>query len=178
MRISKGFALALVGGLAACDVGAGPQMSHVYVRLADAPNPGISAASAWISTIYLIGADGHSRYTITTGPSTEYHLNELSLESGVTALLGDPNIPAGDYAQLRLIVDSAKVTLDGSSFTLKVPSGMETGIKVEFGGPIQIPPPQATIIIDFDVSSSFIVTGPTPPHQVLFKPVLHGTVTE
>ena len=177
MRTSKGFALALVGGLAACDVGAGPQMSHVYVRLIDAPNSVISDASAWVSTVYLIGAAGTPRDTIPTNPSTEYHL--LSLQGGVSALLGDKSIPPGRYAQLRLVVDSAKVTLDGEpARTLKVPSGMETGIKVEFGGPIDLDPGQVVVVVDFDVDNSFVVTGPTLPHQVLFKPVLHGTVTQ
>jgi hypothetical protein len=177
MRIPKSLALGLIAGLAGCEIGAGPQMSHVYVRLTDAPDPAITAASAFISTVYLIGGDGTARDTITTGPSTEYDL--LSLQGGVTTLIGDASIPAGDYTQLRLVVDSAKVTLDGEvdARILKVPSGMETGIKVQFAGPIHLEPPTVVVTVDFDVESSFIVTGPTPPRQVLFKPVLHGVVT-
>jgi hypothetical protein len=33
------------------------------------------------------------------------------------------------------------------------------------------------VTVDFDVESSFVVTGGTPPRQVLFRPVLHGVVT-
>jgi uncharacterized protein DUF4382 len=177
MRTSRYWALTLAAGLAACDGGAGPQMSHVFVRLTDTP-AGISAASAWVSTVYLIGGDGTSRDTITTGPSTEYDL--LALQGGVTALLGDQTIPAGDYEQLRLVVDSAMVLLDGETDVriLKVPSGMQTGIKVEFGGPVHIQPGRTDLTVDFDVAQSFVITGPTPPRQVLFKPVLHGVVTD
>lgn len=177
MRIPGGFAMALMAGLVGCESSAGPQMSHVYVRLTDAPDPAIIAASAFISTVYLVGADGTARDTITSGPSTEFDL--LSLQGGVTTLIGDATIPAGDYVQLRLIVDSAKVTLEGESDarTLKVPSGMQSGIKVQFAGPIHIEPPTVVVIVDFDVENSFNVTGSTPPRQVLFRPVLHGVVT-
>lgn len=177
MRITKYFALTVAAGLVACEGGAGPQMSHVFVHLTDAP-AGITAASAWISTVYLVGGDGTSRVTISTGPSTEYDL--LALQGGVTALLGDNTIPAGDYEQLRLVVDSAFVLLDGETDPriLKVPSGMQTGIKVEWNGPVHIQGGRTDLTVDFDVSRSFIITGPTPPRQVLFKPVLHGVVTD
>lgn len=177
MRMSKYLALTLAAGLVACEGGAGPQMSHVFVRLTDAP-AGITSASAWISTVYLVGGDGTSRDTISTGPSTQYDL--LSLQGGVTALLGDKTIPAGDYEQLRLVVDSAFVLLDGETTprVLKVPSGMQTGIKVEWNGPVHIQPGQTVLTVDFDVSQSFVITGPTPPRQVLFKPVLHGVVQD
>lgn len=177
MRITKYYALTLAAGLVACEGGAGPQMSHVFVRLTDAP-AGITSAHAWISTVYLIGGDGTSRFTISTGPSTDYDL--LALQGGVTTLLGDNTIPAGDYEQLRLVVDSAFVLLDGETDprTLKVPSGMQTGIKVEWNGPVHIQGGRTDLTVDFDVSRSFIITGPTPPRQVLFKPVLHGVVTD
>jgi Domain of unknown function (DUF4382) len=181
MRVSKLWMLAgLTAALVACEgtSASGPQLSLVTVRLIDGPGAAITDASAWISTVYLIGENGTSRDIIATGPSTEYHL--LDLQGGVTALLGQAMIPAGDYSQLRLIVDSATVLLDGETDprSLKVPSGMQTGIKVEFGGPVHILPGRTDLTVDFSVDKSFVVTGPTPPRQVLFKPVLHGIVTD
>lgn len=175
MRSSKRMVLGLLAGLAACQSGAGPQLSHVYVRLTDAPDPAITAATATISQVYLIGANG--RVTISTTP-TDYELYPAL--NGVTVPLGDAIVETGKFAQLRLVVDQATVTLVGETEPriLKVPSGMESGIKVEFGGPIPITADQAELVVDFDVSQSFIVTGPTPPRQVLFTPVLHGTVTQ
>jgi hypothetical protein len=182
MRTSS-LALTLAAGIAACDVGAGPQMSHVVVRLTDAPAPELASARVWISNVYLTGG-GNARFTITNTPA-EYDL--LTLQNGVTALLGDITIPAGDYAQLRLVVDSARVQLaDGVTFsngtdtaTLKVPSGPQTGIKVEFGGPVLIAPGETDLVVDFDVLRSFVFQGPrTSPHGVLFKPVLHGVVAD
>lgn len=176
--------LALVAGLAGCDSGVGTQMSHVYVRLSDAPAPPLASAQIWTSKVYLVGQDGTSRFTITETPA-QYDL--LALQSGITALLGDNLIPVGDYESLRLVVDSALVTLatpglfaNGTdTATLKVPSGPQTGLKVEFGGPVHIAPGQTDLVVDFDVSRSFVFTGPSgQPNGVLFKPVLHGVVTD
>ena len=190
MRMSKNLLMAtLAAGLSACEVGSGPEMSRLSVQLTVAPSlaaasdptappsPAIASAAIWISTVYLIGGDGTSRDTIKTGPTTMYDLN--SLQNGVNTLLGDQTIVAGDYAQLRLVVDSAKVTLNGETEprTLFVPSGMQTGIKVNFSGPLSIKPPQVVVLVTFDPTASFVVTGPTPPRKVLFNPVLHGTVT-
>ncbi len=164
--------------LGACNGSVGPQMSQVSVRLTDAPNAQISSAAAWISVVYLVGGDGTARDTITTGPSTKYDL--LALQGGVTALLGQKTIQAGDYVQLRLVVDSAMVLLVGEQTprVLKVPSGMQTGIKVDFGGPIHIVPGRTDLLVDFNVDRSFVLAGPATPVQVLFKPVLHGVVTD
>lgn len=177
MRDARGFAIVLMAGLTACDGGSGPRMTHVYVRLTDAPNPAITSASATISSVYLIGADGTSRVTITT-TSKEYELYPAL--SGITVALGDKITQAGDYAQLRLVVEKATVLLAGETEPrdLKVPSGEQTGIKVEFGGPIHLAAAQATLVVDFDVANSFVVTGTTPPLSVLFKPVLHGTMVQ
>jgi len=166
--------------LVACNEG--PRLAQVSVRLTDAPNPGIASADVWVSRVYLVGGD--SGVNISTTPA-QYDL--LSLQSGVTALLGSALIPAGDYEQLRLVVDSARITLAGSATfsdgsntrTLKVPSGMQSGIKVNFGGPVHVAPGQTTLVVDFDASRSFVFTGAaSSPTGALFKPVLHGSAQD
>src|SRR5712691_675025 len=126
--------LALAAVAAGCD-STGPRMSQVDVQLTDAP-ANLASATVWVSKVYLVGEPG--QFTITETPA-QYNL--LALQNGVTTLLGSALIPAGDYQQLRLVVDSARVTLapgltfsDGSTEkTLKVPSGDESGLKVDFG---------------------------------------------
>ncbi len=163
--------------LAACNEG--PQLGQVSMLLADAPNPGIASATVWISRVYLVG--GNAPVDISTTPA-QYDL--LSLQGGVTAALGSALIPVGAYEQLRLVVDSARITLAGSATfsdgsntrALKVPSGMQSGIKVNFGGPVHVAPGQTTLVVDFDASRSFVFTGAGPsPNGALFKPVLHAT---
>lgn len=173
-------ALASLIALAACNEG--PQLGHVSVRLTDAPNPGIASAMVWVSRVYLVGGD--APVDISTTPA-QYDL--LSLQGGVTAALGSALIPVGDYEQLRLVVDSARITLAGSATfsdgsntrTLKVPSGMQSGIKVNFGGPVHVAPGQTTLVVDFDASRSFVFTGSgSSPTGALFKPVLHATTQD
>jgi len=165
--------------LVACDA-TGPRMGQVDVRLQDGP-ANIASATVWVSKVYLVGEQG--RFTITETPA-QYDL--LSLQNGVTALLGSALIPVGSYEQLRLVVDSARVTLaSGNTFsdgttekTLKVPSGDTSGLKVNFAGPVMVDPGHTTVTVDFDVSQSFIFQGnASMPNGVLFTPVLHGSVT-
>lgn len=171
--------LALGALLAACQ-DLGPGMATVTLRLHDAP-ASFQSATVWVSKVQLVGGDSGIQ-TVSTTP-TSYDL--LSLQNGVSALLGTATIPAGSYEQLRLIVDSARVVLasgftfaDGdSTASLRVPSGMETGIKVNFAGGVTLPPGQSTMAVDFDVSQSFVLNGPsTGPFAVSFKPVIHATV--
>jgi len=171
----------------ACDtvpganVVAGSTMSRVRLHLTDAPDPAIESAVVWISSAFLIpGAD--SQPVILTDEQQEYDL--LQLQNGVTALLGDSTVPAGTYSQLRLVVDSARLTLaagvtfdDGSSTkSLKVPSGSESGIKVSFPGQLDLTD-SAEVVVDFDVAKNFVFQGPpSGPKSVLFTPHLKGSV--
>lgn len=117
----------------------------------------------------------------------------LELQDGITELLGSAEVDVGTYAQLRFIVDSARVELkegltfrDGStSQSLMVPSGAQTGIKLNLdradgddsdGGTEVEEGEETSLIVDFDVSQSFVVQGnPNTPAGIrgfLFTPVL------
>lgn len=181
--LGKGIAVtAALVGVISCD-STGPGVGTVRLFLTDAPAPAIASATVWISRAELVPGD--SGPVLVTNTPQQFDL--LALQGGVTALLGTATIPTGDYAQLRLIVDSAHITLapgvtfaDGSSdASLKVPSGMQTGIKVNFGGPLHVAPGETDLVADFDVSRSFVFLGvPTAPTGVHFQPVIHATVMD
>ena len=86
-------------------------------------------------------------------------VNLLEWSNGRTLLLGSADVPAGKYTQIRVIIDSAKIGVDGKVFPLEVPSGAKTGLK--FG-------PQFTItdgstyelVMDFDACRSIVIMGP------------------
>jgi hypothetical protein len=171
------------GAIIAACAGMGPQMGTVVFHLTDAPSADFQSATVWVSKVQLVGGAGGPITIADTAAA--YDL--LSLQHGVTALLGSATVPAGSYEQLRLIVDSARVVFatglhlaNGDSIaSLTVPSGMQTGIKVNFGGSLRVTPGQTDIVVDFDVSRSFILTGPpTGPHGVIFKPVIHATAQD
>jgi hypothetical protein len=187
----RGF-LALAGAALAAagcsDSSTGATTGQLVVRVTDAPGAEIDAATAWISKVYLIaGADSvHGRIDVATfSPAQAFDLT--TLRGGVTALLGSATIPVGDYSQIRLVVDSARVTLKApllfvggsASVTLQTPSAMRTGIKVNLGGPVHVASGQTVLVVDFDVSRNFVLTGPlNAPTGMLFTPVLHGTTTD
>lgn len=192
MRSTHSFlgpAAIVLAAVVACD-NTGPQLAQVSLYLTDDPSDQIASAQVWISRAYLVpgsddaaaGGGGKRGFTITDDPQ-QYDL--LQLQNGVTALLGSDLIPVGDYAQLRLVVDSAKITLaagmtfeDGSSTRmLKVPSGSESGIKVGFPGRVHVDPAGTALVVDFPVAQNFVFQGAlSQPRDVLFTPTLHGTV--
>jgi Domain of unknown function (DUF4382) len=174
-------ALACSAAFVGCadDSTSGNQVGTLTVRLADAPGEEIESAVIWTSGVSVVGADGIQ--VISTDTAT-YDL--LALQGGVTAALGSAEIPVGTYNQLRLMVDSAQVTLKSPiTFTsgsptasLKVPSGSESGLKVNLDS-VEVIPGETVLLVDFDVSRSFVFQGPPGgPKSASFKPVIHATV--
>ncbi len=184
--LTLGAAAVALFAAAGCESSTAAATGQISAVLTDAPLANVQSATVWISKIYLIGGTDTSgtRFVI---DSTAASYSLLSLQGGVTAALGTQTIPVGNYTQMRLIVDSASITLkspmtfsDGSTTkTVKVPSGMQTGIKVNFDGPVNVHPGQTILVVDFDASRNFVFTGPSSsPTGVLFTPVLHATVQD
>lgn len=151
---------------------AGDLISSAVV--ADPPLVAVSAARVWISRVEL-APGGH---VIVDYGDLPQDFDLLELDGGVATWLGDASIPVGEYEQLRLIVHHASVTVAEEPFdNLRVPSGMQTGVKVNFGEPLHIEPGVTALVAVFDVSRSFVVQGPpTAPRGVSFKPVIHASV--
>lgn len=185
-RLALPFALALIVLTLAChgadEVVGGS--SHVRVLLTDAPSDLIASAKVTVSRVYLVGGDGGS-LDLMSASEAPLSFELLDLRQGVEALLADRAIPAATYDQLRLVVEAAEVTLaDGVTFedgtssrTLRVPSGMQSGIKVQLAAPIDADPGELTlVVVDFDVDRNFVVQGnagtPAGVQGVLFTPVL------
>ncbi|MEJ2507668.1 MAG: DUF4382 domain-containing protein, partial [Ignavibacteriaceae bacterium] len=62
--------------------------------------------------------------------STRY-FDLLQLRNGANVLLGDAELQAGSYTQIRLIVTSENyVIVQGIKTLLTIPSGIQTGIKL------------------------------------------------
>lgn len=186
-----------LSGATACDVTTGTGGdAAVRVLLTDAPTEFISAAWVDIGAVELLSDEG-GRTTLTTD-GTDGLVNLLDLQNATTKTLADAEIEPGTYHQLRLIVESARVTLaDGYTFAdgetekeLTIPSGAQTGIKLnlapadgaEDGAGLEIVPGQMVLVVDFDVSQSFVMQGnaktPAGIKGFHFKPTLRVTVSD
>lgn len=124
-------------------------------------------------------ADNAAQYTILyEGEGKPFDL--LDLQNGITEELANVDLEPGSYDLIRMHVVKAEVVLkDGTSYNLKIPSGSTSGIKIKITPQLLIESGvESTILLDFDVSKSFIVQGnPKTPAGVkgfLFKPVLRA----
>lgn len=108
----------------------------------------------------------------------------LSLRNGVMESLASREVVPGNYDQLRLYIDRASLLLkDGRTSTLKVPGGPQSGLKILFDPSIRIQPGMvANVMLDFDLSRSFILTGnPKSTADIRgfnFKPVIRAAVID
>lgn len=172
----------------------------VRVLLTDAPADFIASAWVDIGAVELVPAAGEEGGIITLSEDgTDGLVDLLELQGTATAELANEEIEAGIYSQLRLIVESAEVELveglefndGGSRKELVVPSGAQTGIKLNLavagdddgaGGGVQIAGGETVLVVDFDVHQSFVIQGnpetPAGINGVLFTPTLRVTVED
>lgn len=99
-------------------------------------------------------------------------VNLLEWNNGKSIILGEAELPAGHYTQIRLMIQAAEVVVDGQTFPLTVPSGAQTGLKL---GPEFTINSGSTyeLVVDFDVARSIVVRGPRhDPRSYILKPRL------
>ncbi len=187
-------------GVSACDDSG---TARLELRLTDAPMDYVESAEIWVSHVYLQGgtdmegeeeAEGPAsgRVDLFNNPDEPLHYDLLTLQDGVTATLTEmTSIPEGPYGQLRLVVDSAKVTLkpeyqfqDGSqTAALAVPSGSSSGIKVQLNGLlVAADGSTTTMTVDAPVNENFVIQGdpenPAGIQGMSFTPVLRELTRE
>ncbi len=165
----------------------------VSFLVTDAPFPTdlVAEANVTIDKIEIRKADESegedsegSTFVIVSEETMEFNL--LDLRNGVTAELTNVELDAGSYDQIRLhVVDASVVLSDEASttFDLKIPSGSSSGLKIKIkDGLIVQDGGFSTVLLDFDVSQSFVVQGnPLTKAGIkgfIFKPVIRAVVEE
>jgi hypothetical protein len=156
---------------------------NLIVRLTDAPFPTglVAEANVTIDKIEIRRSNDDDEYPFITLSEEEQSFNLLDLTNGVTAILADTSIESGLYNQIRMHVTEASILLtDSTLYDLFIPSGQQTGIKVNIDPDIMVDSlTNQELILDFDVSRSFVVQGnPNTPAGIkgfIFKPVIKAT---
>jgi hypothetical protein len=180
-----------------------PGNGYLVIKLTDAPFPAdlVAEANITIDRIQFLattedddltdddlGEDiedqgnnesSESKFVVEFEEPVTFNLLELS--NGVTTILTENEIPAGYYNEIRLhIIESGIVLTDETRFDLKIPSGSSSGLKIKLHPSLHIEDNGfAEVLLDIDVSRSFIVRGNLQKGKVngfIFKPVVRAII--
>lgn len=143
----------IVSGFLTGEQGTGKLVMHIT----DAPGLNITEALVNISQVKVhYGGinqnDTNGTWIFITNESQTFDLVQLQ---NATDVLGEENLNAGWYTQIRLTVDTALVTIDGVQHDLKISSN-----KVKLISPFLVQDNETlTLTLDFDVQKSVHQTG-------------------
>ncbi|MET0660187.1 MAG: DUF4382 domain-containing protein [Steroidobacteraceae bacterium] len=149
-------------GLTACggSGGGGESTGTMSLSITDAPVDDASSVVVQFSGVAFKRAGASAERVQNLSPSPR-QLDLLEYQEGRAALLlDDVTLPAGDYEWIRLIVDNQSnvrdsyvTLLTGEECELRVPSGAESGLKLNRGFTLPANG-SAALTIDFDLRKS------------------------
>jgi hypothetical protein len=160
MRITlSAVTISMALGLAACG-GGGNETGQLSLGITDAPVDDASSVVVQFSGVAFKRAGAAPEVVQNLAPSPR-QLDLLQYQQGRAALLLDGvTLPAGDYEWVRLIVDNESGVRDsyivltgGEECELSVPSGAESGLKLNRGFTLPADGSVA-LTIDFDLRQS------------------------
>lgn len=171
--ISLALAVFISGFAVSCtDNGMGTegQTGTMEVQLTDAP-ANYDEVNVHINRVEVNDMESDTGWVNIGSPDKTYNLLELT--NGATTVLGSEELPVGTYQQIRLILsaDGHNVVMDGNEYDLKVPSGAQTGIKLDVDAEIE-PDFTYELLLDFDASRSVVKRGNN--NDYLLKPVVRA----
>ncbi len=170
------FALLLTVALmfAGCNTSPDTGTGTLEVMLHDAPAD-YEAVNVFIESVEVNNAETDTGWVEINSPQQSFDLLELT--NGAMAPLGSAQLEAGTYEQIRLILsrNGHSVVVDGVEHDLFVPSGEQTGIKLNVNAEIE-PDITYTLLLDFDAARSVVERGNEQSGiEYLLKPVVRAT---
>lgn len=139
----------------------GPGGARTHIYLTDAPFPYDSIAAV---NVYVARIDASSDADTSGGPNwvtvatPQRTFNLLDLQGGRTALLGEAELPAAQYAAVRVVINTSRssvVRRNGSLAPVQWPVADELALYALVEQPLTIGTTGGDIVIDFDVGRSF-----------------------
>lgn len=197
---------ALIFGTAACDEGGlvAPGSNKLRIELTATGADDLRMAEVDLGAVELIDTAGAS--TRLTDEATDQPIDMLQLAQRVPELITDTGVEGGEYAQLKLYVQSVRVEL-GSDYTfttggatreLSIPAGVDAGIIINLEAAdrqddlvvsgIDLDAALTNFVLVFDTRQSFVLVpdrdAPERITEVVFAPAfrlvqesLAGSVT-
>lgn len=160
--------------LAGCDSAGSGDGPEFTLRMTDFPFDDADSAIVTIQRIELRNGDEGEPFLFFTGPDATFNL--LDFQDGLDTTLGLRDLPTSGYDQVRIIIspDARVVMDDGTVYPLRVPSGSQTGIKINLPDEAASESVETVdVLVDFDVERSFVTLGPPDaPNGFIFRPVL------
>lgn len=161
-------------GLAACgggDGSSGPAQGTLQVSMTDAPACGFDHVYVTVSKIRVNGnpnVDDNGSGWVDIPVTPVRRIDLLSLTNGVMATLGKAALPAGDYQQIRLVLQAnggrpyanavVQTGSGGEEIALTTPSAAQSGYKII--RPFTVAPDTLTdLVLDFDACKSIVARG-------------------
>lgn len=157
------------------------QTGRIVVKITDAPFPInlIDEASVTITKVEIrsVGDTADNPFLTLFKDTLEFNL--LELRNGITAELLDTEIPSGEYDLIRIYVEEASIAVkDHDVYSVKVPSGKSTGIKIFVQPFLRIAGGLTEVLLDFNLDRSFVLKGnmnsPAGIKGFNFKPVIRA----
>jgi len=144
------------------------QLGGLKIRLTDSPGD-YEQVNIVVTRVEVHHADTDSSSGWTTINNTPTTYDLLVLRNGANAILGDAQLAAGQYTQIRLLIgEGSTVVVDGVAYPLDIPSGMQAGLKLNHGFTIEAGK-LYELMLDFDADKSIHETG---SHQYKMQPVI------
>jgi len=131
------------------------ELTFLNIRLTDAPLD-IDEVNIDLQSILVKGPGGSEEIELNTNAGI-YDL--LDLQNGIDVLVANAMVSLSEIRQVRLVLgEENTVVVDGEEHELKIPSGSQSGLKInvclDLSGT-----PQYDLILDFDAAESVHQTG-------------------
>ncbi|HET8864208.1 MAG TPA: DUF4382 domain-containing protein [Gracilimonas sp.] len=153
-----------------CGTQSDSRTGSFQVLLHDAP-ASYDEVNVFIESVEVNKSSDEEGWITVGSPQQVFDLLELT--NGVLQPLGEIELEVGTYEQVRLILsqDGHSVVVDGQSHDMFIPSGAQTGIKLNVNAEIEADI-DYVLLLDFDASRSVVVTG---NQNYLLQPVIKAT---
>jgi hypothetical protein len=142
------------------------------VRLVDAPVTGYKEININVQEVQI--NQGDSGWITLSNPNTTVNL--LTLTGGVSETLVDSAaLPAGHYDQMRLVLGSGNTVIlaDDSVHDLKIPSGIQSGLKLVVSFDVEAGTTK-DVFIDFDAAHSIMLHQAGNNDKYILRPTIRA----